>query len=331
MLRAGMSISTAPSRFRPGALIRTPQILPSYLPPARCGEEYDGPVFELTDVDNADDYTLMASRDGDFGEFANPPGLVMTSFDGSSRRHTSKCKFTGIPQEAGIFSFSILAGRPGEPDEIERAYELAVAPGPITFPEELVDAVVGRAYNQIFKALGEILLEGEWSISDGQLPPDFEFNKDGSLVASPTGGNSQPGDYSFEVTFTLNEDPTLSSKRTYTLTVLPEDSTLVAAAKQMLSNKPLYGKLVVVSGAIPGYNRTQALWALSHQAGATVKDSASDVSTADALLVSGLTSKKLAQGGGVSKTKAAQRYKIPIIQIDTKSDFEDILSGRRPI
>jgi hypothetical protein len=49
------------------------------------------------------------------------------------------------------------------------------------------------------------------------------------------------------------------------------------------------------------------------------------------VLVSGQTSIKLAQGRGTSKTKAAQTYGVPMIQIDTQADFEAILSGRRPI
>ena len=143
------------------------------------------------------------------------------------------------------------------------------------------------------------------------LPPGLQLDPDSwELLGEPT----QVGAFSFELLASCPGEKDI--RQEYEL--------------EVTRAFPLQGKLIIVSGAIPGYNRTQALGAL-RQAGAEASDSASDVRNAAVVLVSGQTSIKLAQGRGTSKTKAAQTYGVPMIQIDTQADFEAILSGRRPI
>ena len=93
---------------------------------------------------------------------------------------------------------------------------------------------------------------------------------------------------------------------------------------------PLGGKLLMVSGTIPGYRRDRALIALK-DAGARVSNEPKDVARADALIVAGQTLVKLSQGRDTKKTRVARDNNVPIIRVGTQGEFEQILSGRREI
>jgi NAD-dependent DNA ligase len=165
-----------------------------------------------------------------------------------------------------------------------------------------------------------------------QLSLSGEGGIDGYTLACPSESSLPPGLKLNPDTWELSGEPAQTGTFSLELVVSCPGETSIRQEYELEVARafPLQGKLIVVSGAIPGYLRTLALQAL-RQAGAEASNDAADVRNASALLVSGQTSVKLAQGRGTTKTKAAQTYGVPMIQIDTQADFADILSGRRPI
>jgi NAD-dependent DNA ligase len=89
----------------------------------------------------------------------------------------------------------------------------------------------------------------------------------------------------------------------------------------------LAGKKVCISGKVPGYVRDEALQALTEAGAICVDDAKHMNSSFDALIVSGQTAVKLAQGKDTSKTIAAKNLGVRIIPVQSNQEFQEILDG----
>jgi len=109
---------------------------------------------------------------------ALPPGLSLNTGTGL---------FSGIPTEAGEFSFYIVA-RNDYGESIRNFSIRVVAPppgSPFIQTESLADAVVGYSYFQTLQATGDSPMV--WTIHNGFLPPGLSLHATaGTISGTPT-------------------------------------------------------------------------------------------------------------------------------------------------
>jgi len=141
---------------------------------------------------------------------ALPPGLSLNTGTGL---------FSGIPTEAGEFSFYIVA-RNDYGESIRNFSIRVVAPppgSPFIQTESLADAVVGYSYFQTLQATGSSPMV--WTIHSGFLPPGLSLHATaGTISGTPT--------TSGRFTFTLRAENVLGvHMRTVTISVYTPQET----------------------------------------------------------------------------------------------------------
>lgn len=116
-----------------------------------------------------------------------------------------------------------------------------------------------------------------------------------------------------------------SLAQSYAVTTAPAPSPATISG-----SRPLAGKRILVSGAIPGFKRRDLVLEALEAAGAVAFDDPKQInSMTDAVIVSALQKRRLEAGEKLSrKVTAALDLGIPLIGIDNEDDFRDVLDGR---